>query len=390
MPQPRTGTDPATRAPAAGRRGDLAARTRAAYAADWAFFADWCAASGHSPLPATADTVIDFLDDNPAAPATWARRLAAIKHTHTAHHQPSPARDPAVIDLIRAAAGSPALDPHPRRLPPRRLEELLARIPSHGWPAGLHGRRDRLLLLLADAGLTRTQLHRLRAYQLTVSDRDLTIESGSGCDPIYLPSTDRTDVCPACTWLRWSRVLELAARYPGNRMLRDAFHRTHPTTSDAPHLCHTPALQNVSAGQSIFIPADQYGYLTRDQPLSTRTITRILTTVTHDKPPRYRFLTPRPTQTPESDPPPTAPAPRPRRTPNQVHAAHQEALARQHRERSRLAQLDAIFDNLNQQIDQITAAAHQLTTQAEIHGASTARDPDQTVQRSQPDHRAAD
>jgi hypothetical protein len=363
MPQHQTTTQ---RGPAAGRREELAASTRAAYAADWAFFTDWCTAAGHAPLPATADTVIDFLDDNPAPPATWARHLAAIGRTHSANNQPSPARHPAVIDLVRAAAGSPALDPHPRRLPTARLDELLARIPSHGWPAGLHGRRDRLLLVLNAAGLTRSQLHQLRVHQLTVADQALTVHIGDNRDPIQAPSPRRADNCPACIWLRWRHVLELATRYPGNRILRDAFHRTRTTTRRDPHLCRNTAQRaTVSTDQSVFIPADQYGYLTRDQPLSTRTITRILSTVTDDKPPQYRFLTPNPALTPDPDPPPTPPTPSLRRTPDQIHAAHQEALARQHRERARLAQLDSMFDNLNQQIDRLAADARRLAGDAD-------------------------
>ena len=371
MPPPQTTTRPELQT---GRRRELAASTRAAYTADWAFFTDWCTAAGHTPLPATADTLIDFLDDNPAPPATWARRVAAIGHVHITSGRPSPTRDPAVTDLIRAAAGTPALDPHPRRLPPRRLEELLARIPTHGWPAGLHGRRDRLLLVLADAGLTRTQLHQLQVHQLTVIGRALTIHVDEDRDPIQLPTPRRAGLCPSCIWLRWLRVLDLAVRYPGNRMLRDAFHRTSPTSSRSPHLCHAAPAQPsiVGPGHSVFVSADQYGYIARDQPLTTRAITRILTTVTADQPPRYRYLTPGPSQALAPDPPPTLPSQsRPRRSHAQVHDAHREALARQNQERVRLAQLDVVFDNLNQQIDRLTADARRLA--ADMYSEHVAR-----------------
>jgi hypothetical protein len=59
------------------------------------------------------------------------------------------------------------------------------------------------------------------------------------------------------------------------------------------------------------------------------------------------------------------PTPPRRRAPDQIHGAHQEALTRQHRERARLAELDAIFDNLNQQIDRLTTDARRLAADAD-------------------------
>ena len=50
--------------------------------AEWALFADWCAVTGHAPLPATAETVLMFFGDCPAAPGTFARRLTAIDAAH--------------------------------------------------------------------------------------------------------------------------------------------------------------------------------------------------------------------------------------------------------------------------------------------------------------------
>ncbi len=38
----------------------LSADNRAGYAADWALFTDWCAATGHIPLPAGWATVTEF------------------------------------------------------------------------------------------------------------------------------------------------------------------------------------------------------------------------------------------------------------------------------------------------------------------------------------------
>lgn len=264
------------------------------YGADWGFFTDWCVAAGYTSLPAGADTVIAFLEENPAAPATWARRVAAISYMHTTQGYPSPGRHPAVVDMIRAAAGKPALDPTARRLPPGQLAAVLRGIPSHGWPAGLMGRRDRLLLVLAHAaGLTHGRLHELRVGNLTVDDGDLLIDAGSGADPVTLPAVGASDVCPGCVWLRWGRVLSLAARYPGVRVLRDALHRTHPLTPGSAHLCRTER-PGIGPEGPVLLAADQYGYLTAHHPLSTRSISRILTAHATGRPPTYRFPGPTP------------------------------------------------------------------------------------------------
>ena len=63
----------------------LSPRTRRTYAADWALFTDWCAATEVATLPADPRTVVEFFQGCAAAPATHRRRVAAIDHHHTAH-----------------------------------------------------------------------------------------------------------------------------------------------------------------------------------------------------------------------------------------------------------------------------------------------------------------
>ena len=88
----------------------LSARTRAAYASDWALFTDHCTVTDRPALPASPDTVVEFLQQCPAAPATRRRRVAAIDHHHTAHGHERPGESVAV----RAALGRPTGAPfHP-------------------------------------------------------------------------------------------------------------------------------------------------------------------------------------------------------------------------------------------------------------------------------------
>src|SRR5664279_1331042 len=124
----------------------LSARTRAAYASDWALFTDHCAVTDRSALPASPDTVVDFLSSCPAAPATRRRRVAAIDHHHTAHGYERPGESVAV----RAALGRPTGEPfHPTDGSREAVQAALLGLPFHGWTQGMFGRRDRCLLVLS-------------------------------------------------------------------------------------------------------------------------------------------------------------------------------------------------------------------------------------------------
>ena len=101
-----TNTVDGTAGPARG----LSARTLRTYAADWALFTDWCAATDTTALPADPHVVVDFLIGCPAAPGTQRCRVAAIDHHHTAHGHQRPGETVAV----RAALGRPTGEPfHP-------------------------------------------------------------------------------------------------------------------------------------------------------------------------------------------------------------------------------------------------------------------------------------
>ena len=120
----------------------LSARTRAAYASDWALFTDHCAVTDRLALPASPDTVVEFLQECPAAPATRRRRVAAIDHHHTVHGYQRPGESVAV----RAALGRPTGEPfQPTETDRESVDTALRGLPSHGWTQGMFGRRDRCL-----------------------------------------------------------------------------------------------------------------------------------------------------------------------------------------------------------------------------------------------------
>ncbi|MBA2694290.1 MAG: site-specific integrase, partial [Actinobacteria bacterium] len=70
------------------------ANTVRAYTRQWAAFTTWCTASGRTGLPATAETLTEYvahLADDGHAPATIEQALAAIRTAHrTAGHAGQP------------------------------------------------------------------------------------------------------------------------------------------------------------------------------------------------------------------------------------------------------------------------------------------------------------
>ncbi|HEY5150964.1 MAG TPA: hypothetical protein VIJ23_14335 [Mycobacterium sp.] len=121
-----TATDTATDAPARV----LAARTRAAYAGDWALFTDHCSVTDRPALPADPQTVVDFLSSCRAATATRRRRVAAIDHHHTAHGYQRPGESV----VVRAALGRPTGESfQPTERARDAVQAALRGLPSHGW-----------------------------------------------------------------------------------------------------------------------------------------------------------------------------------------------------------------------------------------------------------------
>lgn len=145
----------------------IPASTRRAYAGDWSTFTAWCAERGRVPLPATAETVTEYVTHltltpsaktgRPLAPSSIERALAAIRTMHNAADVAPPqtkaarkvlsghrerlalAKDPAA--LTRKAA--PAV--------PDALRKLLATLDR----STLAGKRDAALLLLGYATAAR-------------------------------------------------------------------------------------------------------------------------------------------------------------------------------------------------------------------------------------------
>ena len=197
----------------AGHDYDRAARadsTWRAYRSDCEDFARWCETVGLVALPASDETLaryLAYLAELGRKPATLARRLASISVAHRMAGYASPAQSRLVRDRlsgIRRSIGvaqrqaTPAMTPEIRRM-------------VRALPDSLHGRRDRLVILLGfAAALRRSELAGLdvedirwvpEGMEVTIA-RSKTDQEGEGV-VVAVPYGSKTDTCPVRALGAW-------------------------------------------------------------------------------------------------------------------------------------------------------------------------------------------
>jgi len=252
----------------------LSPRTRRTYAADWALFTDWCAATDASALPADPRTVVEFLQGCPAAPATLRCRVAAIDHHHSAHRHERPGESVAV----RAALGRPTGEPfQPTDGNRNAVETALRGLPSHGWTAGMFGRRDRCLVVLSQlAGVPYRHLAALTAGDIHVAEGVATIRSEAG--EWTLRSVDETILCGPCAVVRWLKILDLAVTKPSTKTIARALKKASSIDHRSVHVCRSgPVLGEATMAVPLLPPIDQWGALPLPlQRLSPHSLSRLV------------------------------------------------------------------------------------------------------------------
>ncbi|NME81500.1 hypothetical protein [Rhodococcus sp. 105337] len=245
-----------------GHDADLGLRIPTRYRHDWALFTDWCAAADHRPVPATPETLALFLHEHPAAVATQRRRLSAINAVHTGHGYPAPGRTETVrrrLDTTRAQR----LDRLSRLLLERAVE-----LPSTGWPSGLFGRRDALLLVLAATGMTFTDLTRLRRRDLHLDDDTLQVTTRAGERFRLAPDPETGDNPAAAIYRRWAEIQAFLDQYPGTHLLRH--HLTDPVEIVA------DPLDAEQGRQPLLCPIDRWGHLPHGQPMTAQSVSALV------------------------------------------------------------------------------------------------------------------
>src|SRR5258707_9539758 len=132
-----------------------AENTRKAYRVDWDYFVLWCDLHGRPPMPATPETVIEYLEalaDAGAKVATIKRRLSSISVAHQmrGHEHANPARSGLVttsMQGIRRILGTAQTQKAP--LVTAELARLVAACEQQ---APLMAARNRALLLIGRSG----------------------------------------------------------------------------------------------------------------------------------------------------------------------------------------------------------------------------------------------
>jgi len=157
-----------------------------------------------------------------------------------------------------------------------QVEAILRVLPSHGWPAGWTGRRDRALLALSElAGLSFGQIASLTAGDMTIADGVATIRTSGG--RISLHANDDDMLCGPCSLARWVHALDLTVVYPG-RVIAAVIARAVPLTADSPHLCQgNNAVTDVTRRVALLPPIDHYGHPVRVVPAGGPVVIRPMT-----------------------------------------------------------------------------------------------------------------
>lgn len=182
----------------------------------WALFTDWCAATDQPPTPATPHQLARFLHDNPAAPTTQRRRVSVINTVHRRQGHPAPGTEEAIRRDLNATRAA--------RL--QRVSALVAerlpQIPIAGWPAGLFGRRDALLLALAAAGVGFEQISRLSRRDITATgDHSAPLLLSVGRERIDLPESPEIPI--GAIYREWTEVLGFLDQNHGTRTIAQHF-----------------------------------------------------------------------------------------------------------------------------------------------------------------------
>lgn len=198
--------------PSYGAPLTLAAATRRSYAADVAAFEAWCAATGHTALPATPAVVANYLRARLTSYAmgTLRRKISAIAHASAEAGAPLDMKSGEILQALRGigAEGEPARIATPLTI--KDLRRLVA-----GCGSDLAGLRDRALLVVGFAGaLRRAELVAIQHEHLVevASGLKLILEgraNAPGRRPkgeILMARAQRADICPVRVVRAWLAV----------------------------------------------------------------------------------------------------------------------------------------------------------------------------------------
>ncbi|OZF42694.1 hypothetical protein CH292_25430 [Rhodococcus sp. 14-2470-1a] len=302
-----------------------------AYRYEWALFADWCAATDTSPLPATPVTLAQFLDGNPAGEAVQLRRVSAINRAHLDAGHPAPGR----ATSLRLALDTVRADRTIRRA--AQYQAIAAELPTTGSTAALFGRRDAVLLLLAGAGLSYNAIAELDRGDITTDDGSLWI---GGRHRIRTDPNEVNGFQPVEVWERWRTVLQFSDLYPSTALLVEHLQRN--TFPDLTGL--------LDRRGPVAVPIDRWGHL--PFPAAPMTAAEIRSVVAGHRARLSRPHTPRRRiSRPRADAE-QVDISRPEPTPVELDSGYyRSGVAARHRAHTALADVPDLVDNVEDRIE---------------------------------------
>lgn len=229
----------------------------------WALFCDWCTATGRASLPAAPTTLAEFLDHHPAADATQRRRVAAVNAAHRSRGMAEPGRS---VPIRLALA-----ERRRERLTEIRVgaASIIDGIPSTGWPYGLFGRRDALIVTLVSAGLTYREISTLRRGDINVTGPDLVVSGLHRVTPNMLGSHGESG--PVAVYQRWAQIQSMLDRSASIAVLREFLEH-----DPAPLLAATGTVTATQAGEPLVVRIDRWGYTPwMPEPLTVQSLSAL-------------------------------------------------------------------------------------------------------------------
>lgn len=219
-------------------RDGIPPNTRRAYKRQWRDFTDWCTTSGRSQLPATPQTLADYvghLCDEGKAPATIDQAVAAIRtHHRLGGHKGEPDTDGAKLVLRqyrreRAENGQR----NQKQAPPVTIPALRAMVEACDTTTPI-GVRDRALLVIGLALMgRRSELVALNLNDvweagdgIEVLIRSSKTDKDARGETIAIPRGTHPLTDPVAVWRAWVDLLAAEERTEG-RLLRGISRHGH-------------------------------------------------------------------------------------------------------------------------------------------------------------------
>lgn len=222
----------------------FAANTRKAYTRQWDAFTTWCEHTARRPLPATAETLAEYvanLGDTDKSRATIEQAISTVRTAHrTAGYKNQPDTQQARLVLKSVSRERARAGRRQKKAPPVTVDALRAMIDTCD-PVTLLGRRDRVVLVLGLALMgRRSELVALTLDDIRETDDGLLVlirtsktdQEGIG-EEVALPYGQHADTCPVRVVRAWIATLAEHGVTEG-RLLRSVTKSGHigPSLSD--------------------------------------------------------------------------------------------------------------------------------------------------------------